>query len=520
MKSLLKTAFLAICVLLAGQLMAQSSDMVLLAKPTSNKVVIKFRFKVGSYMDPAGQEGLTHLTANLVAQGGTQSMTKSQIDDMLYPMAANYGVLVDKEVTTFTFEVHNDFVDQLVPLMEDLMLGPRFDSLDYARVLSNQQNFVSRIIRSSSDEEYSKKALEHYLFRGTTYAHLKQGTEASVPNLGLAAAKQFYKQYFTKNNLTIGVAGNYDQALLDKLTAIKNGLPNRQVEYPAVPAARTPNGIEVEIVAQPNALGSAIFTGAPLAATRSSSDFAALMVANSWLGEHRKSYSRLYQKIREQRSMNYGDYTYIEWYEAGGSNQLPLTGVPRSSNYFSIWIRPVQIKESLVSQYPELQGIEVGHAHFALRMAIKEIDALVENGMTQETFEGTRDFLRSYIKLYIQTPNKELGFLMDSRFYGRQDYLAEMDEALANLTLAQVNATIKKYLQTKNMFVTIVTDDSEAQALAQSLLQNRPSPMSYSNVVAEGLPASITQEDATVATYPLNVTKVTVVPTAQTFKAP
>ena len=33
--------------------------------------------------------------------------------------------------------------------------------------------------------------------------------------------------------------------------------------------------------------------------TRSNNDFAALMVANSWLGEHRKSYSRLYQKIRE-----------------------------------------------------------------------------------------------------------------------------------------------------------------------------------------------------------------------------
>ena len=39
-------------------------------------------------------------------------------------------------------------------------------------------------------------------------------------------------------------------------------------------------------------------------------DVAALMVANSWLGEHRKSYSRLYQKIREARSMNYGDYSY------------------------------------------------------------------------------------------------------------------------------------------------------------------------------------------------------------------
>ena len=110
-------------------------------------------------------------------------------------------------------------------------------------------------------------------------------------------------------------------------------------------------------------------------------EFAALMVANSWMGEHRKSYSRLYQKIREARSMNYGDYSYIEWYQAGGQNQLPPYGVPRSSNYWSIWIRPVQIASQLRAQYEELANVTVGHAHFALRMAIRELDLLIENGV-------------------------------------------------------------------------------------------------------------------------------------------
>ena len=29
------------------------------------------------------------------------------------------------------------------------------------------------------------------------------------------------------------------------------------------------------------------------------------------------------------QSMNYGDYSYVEWYENGGSNMLPVPGVPR-----------------------------------------------------------------------------------------------------------------------------------------------------------------------------------------------
>src|SRR5438045_8606526 len=122
------------------------------------------------------------------------------------------------------------------------------------------------------------------------------------------------------------------------------------------------------------------------------------MVAKSYLGEHRKSYGKLYDKIRTTRSMNYGDYSYIEWYENGGSNMLPRPGVPRSSNYFSIWIRPVQTATGLKKQYPELANIEIGHAHFAIRMALHEMDNLITKGMDKKDFEETRTFLRIYMK--------------------------------------------------------------------------------------------------------------------------
>lgn len=216
--------------------------------------------------------------------------------------------------------------------------------------------------------------------------------------------------------------------------------------------------------------------------------------------------------------MNYGDYAYIEWYSNGGRNQLPPSGVPRASNYWSIWIRPVQIATQLQAQYPELADVTIGHAHFALRMAIREFDLLIKNGMNEEDFAATKTFLRSYSKLYAQSPAQQLGWLMDSRFYGRSDYLAELDSLLVKTTLEQVNAAIGKYWQTKNMFVTIVTDKGEAQPLADSLINNTASPMSYSDLVKSGLPPEILTEDEAVANYHLNIKKVTIVPSADTFK--
>ena len=181
-------------------------------------------------------------------------------------------------------------------------------------------------------------------------------------------------------------------------------------------------------------------------------------------------------------------------------------------------MRPVQIAAQLRQQYPELADIEIGHAHFALRMIVKELAVLIENGLSPEDFEATRDFLLSYTKLYAQTPASRLGYLMDSRFYGRDDYLLELDQLLRALTLEDVNEAIRTYWQTENMFVTIITDVSEAQPLADSLLNNLTSPMSYSNVVREGLSEALIAEDALVADFPLNITSVRVVDSKDTLQ--
>ncbi|WP_189564804.1 M16 family metallopeptidase [Pontibacter akesuensis] len=492
--------------------------VVELKQPESNKVIIKLMFKNGSMVDPEDKKGLTYTTAQMISESGTQDMTITEIKDKIFPWAAEYGANVDKEVTTFTFAVHTDFLDQFYPIVRGLMLNPAFAEEDFKRVKSNQQNFVDQVIRASSDEEYSKKALEDLLFRGTNYQHVVEGTSATVPNITLEDVKKHWRNYFTRNNVLIGIAGNYSQEFLDRLKADVAQLSEVTPNIPKAGEPNKPNGIQVEIIKKNDALGSAIFTGTPMPVTRSADDFAALMVANSYLGEHRKSYGQLYDKIRTTRSMNYGDYSYIEWYDQGGSYQLPNPGVPRTSNYFALWIRPVQIAEGLQKQYAELKGIDVGHAHFALRLAIREVDDLIKNGLTQEEFELTRKFLRSYMKLYIQTTEKQLGFLMDSRFYGRQNYIEEMDQLLANLTVEDVNEAVKKYWQTENMFITIVTDDSEAEPLKQALLNNTPSPMSYSNLVKEGLPQEVLAEDEEVANYKLNVKDVKIIDSKDTFK--
>jgi len=54
--------------------------------------------------------------------------------------------------------------------------------------------------------------------------------------------------------------------------------------------------------------------------------------------------------------------------------------VARQQQIFQIWIRPVEPENGL----------------FALRGALFELDKLVKNGLTEEQFESTREFLSKY----------------------------------------------------------------------------------------------------------------------------
>ena len=111
---------------------------------------------------------------------------------------------------------------------------------------------------------------------------------------------------------------------------------SRSVRIPA----RRPSGIEVEIL-EKDTRATAISFGYPIDVTRSHPDFAALSVARAWLGEHRLSSGRLYDRIREIRGINYGDYAYIEAFPRGMFQFFPDPNIVRSHQLFEIWIRPV-----------------------------------------------------------------------------------------------------------------------------------------------------------------------------------
>src|SRR5205085_3176163 len=135
--------------------------------------------------------------------------------------------------------------------------------------------------------------------------------------------------------------------------------------------------------------------------------------------------------------------------------------IARQRQLFEIWIRPV---------------VPV-NAHMALRIALNELGALVRNGLTKEEFEATRDYLVNNVYVMTARQDQQLGYALDSQWYGIGEFTAYMRDALQKLTVADVNAAIRKHLTARDLSVVVVTKD--AAGLKQALVSDAPSTIKY-----------------------------------------
>jgi zinc protease len=458
---------------------------VLLPIKTSPLVTFRIQFRAGAIDDPAGKEGLTRLTASMLTDGGTRKHTYEQITEMLYPMAASVNATVDKEVTTFVGTTHIDNLDRYLDILTELLLEPRFDPSDFERLKTSQTNYVAKTLRGADDEELGKQALGVFMYEGTPYGSPNEGRVSSLDKITLDDVKAQYAKMFTRDNVLIGLAGGYPADLVDRVSDALERLPAGVPDHPALGTPPAIHNIDV-IAVEKQSMATAISIGCPIDVTRSDTDFYPLLIANSYLGEHRTFNGRLMNRMRELRGLNYGDYSYIEHFVQAGGSTFPITNIPRSQQYFSIWIRPVQ---------PQ-------HRQFAVRLALFELERLVRDGMKQEDLDKTRTFLKSYSKLWAQDQSRRLGYLMDSNFYGTPDYIGTLAQKLDAVTLDQVNAAIKKHLTYQNLRIAVVTKG--ADEFLKDLITNAPSPITYE---AEGIPAEVLAEDKAVAVYKLNVNR-------------
>jgi hypothetical protein len=179
---------------------------------------------------------------------------------------------------------------------------------------------------------------------------------------------------------------------------------------------------------------------------------------------------------------------------------FPDPNLGRRAQIFEVWIRPV---------VPE-------NAQMALRIAMHELEGLIQHGLTQEQFDATRNYLMKNVYVMTATQDQQLGYALDSTWYGMGEFTAEMRERFAKLRLADVNAAVRRHLSARDISIVIVTKD--AQGLAEKLKADGFSTVRYD---AEK-PPELLAEDKRIGAEKLNIEAgaVRITPVDEVFAAP
>lgn len=491
-------SIMSILIALTFSGLTPARDGSVLIPSSSPLVSIRILFTVGAAADPKGKEGVAALTAAMLAGGGSGAMTYEQIVAAMYPMATEFSAQVDKEMTVFFGATHIDNLQKYYQLTSDMLLSPGWREDDFKRLKEDAINFLKVNLRATNDEELGKEALYNFIYEGHPYGHHNMGTVSSLERITLDDVKGFYKANYTRANLVVGLSGGYPAGFHSSVEAdFAKRLPEGKPLKSELLQPKKSDGLEM-IVIRKNTRATAISFGFPISVTRADSDWPALLVAQSYFGQHRSSNGRLYQRMRQIRGLNYGDYAYIEYFPRGMLQFHPDPNLARHQQIFQVWIRPVEPQNGL----------------FALKIAFYELKRLIERGITKQDFEETRLFLTKFVNNLTASQDEQLGYALDSKYYGIPNFNDYVRDRLAKLTLDDVNRAIRKHLTVNDVKIVVVTSDAES--FAKAAIENRRAEVTYPSP----MPGEILDEDKAIQIYKLrlNPKSVEVVPVEQVFQ--
>lgn len=466
--------------------------------PAAKVVAFRIAFQSGSADDPTGKEGLTALSAAMIAQSGTRDLTFGELSKKLYPFASSISVNVDRDETVFSAEVAAESLDAFYPLLRDVLLTPRMDQESFNRLRARAQSTLGDDLKGGNDEALGKEALQAVLYAGHPYGHPSIGTERGLESLTLADALAHRNNVFCKDRVLLGLAGGFPEGFDKQVAGDLAALPACAAARAALPAPKKTTGLKVTIVDKPSAESMAFSAGFPTDVTRSSDDFPAVSFFTAFMGLHRQSAGVLYNRLREARGFNYGDYMYPEYFEQEGWGRFPQPNIARRQQLVSLWLRPVKPANGL----------------FALRGALYYYRQKLDQGIPDAELTRFRGFLSRYIGLEQQTPSRRLGFAMDDSTYGLPTaHVPRLRAAWDALTSAKLKEIVARRFTGTDLTIVIVSKDGAA--LKKALVAGDKTPPTYD----APKPKEVTDEDRLIEALPLGLKDedVTVWPIADVF---
>ena len=257
--------------------------------------------RTGSYLDPAGKEGLAALVGSQMRAGGTAKMSAEQFDEAADFLAAQISSSVGSTQGNANLNVLAKDVDKGLALYADMLRTPAFqeERLKLAK---------SQILQGMERRNDSTTAIEARewgrLLYGASHFSAKETTKASVEGITRQDLVDFHQKYFHPGGFIVAVSGDFNtRDMLAKLEAAFKDWPTGKTAVPDVPKPTQTPVAGVYTIHKADVNQGRVSIG-HTGTTRDNPDAYALEIMNEILGGGGFS-SRIMSRVRSDEGLAY-----------------------------------------------------------------------------------------------------------------------------------------------------------------------------------------------------------------------
>jgi len=279
--------------------------------PDHERPLINFTIyiRTGSYLEPAGKEGLAELTGWLLTHGGAGTNSANQLEERLAFLAANLGVSIGDTEGTVGLNLLTKDLDEGLGLLRDVLYAPRFQD---DKIILRKSQMLQEMKQRNDESAAIEEREAGFLARGESFFENRYATSNSIAAITALDLEKFHYAWFWPSNFVVGVSGDFNReemiAKLEKLFA--GGPENMEMDHlqpggtpPAIPTQFNFAKAGVYLVNKPEVDQGRVTLMLP-GIRRDSPDYYACAVMNYVLGGGGFS-SRLMGRVRSDEGLAY-----------------------------------------------------------------------------------------------------------------------------------------------------------------------------------------------------------------------
>jgi len=396
------------------------------------KVSISIQIPVGNQKDLHNKQYIGSFTASMLTSG-TKTLSKQEIKDQLDQLKSSISINFSGQNIMISVSTYRNTIKETMDILEDVLKNPVFPAseltklkLEYTTYLEGNLNDPQAVAFKKIAQATSNEEKGSIFYSGSIQEDIDGFKAVTIEEI-----KEFYTKFFGANNGVATVLGMSDQAQTKEMLERVLGNWNNQVKFERAYPKFFATKQSKEIIQTPDKENAAAVGSLTFEMNKSNPDFAALTFANEVMGGGFMT-ARIPQRLREKEGISYGAGTYLS--------------VPTDvNNNNSSWMI-----------YAFLNPTKRTEVETAIN---DEFAKLVANGITEEELKtnkvswknvrqtdlGSDHYLMSLSNLYLTYNIPFTDF-------------DKLNQDIDKLTVKQVNAAIKKYLQ-PSKFTTIYVGD-------------------------------------------------------------